>query len=411
MNGTEKNSNRFFDPDLLVAPDERYYCNLSLLVHAVRTGYVEDDWDSVVEMMDALAQLGELDNHSRLLRAKALMEIGKYDDSLTELIFLSSNDPWCATTQQLLGEVRLYKKRYKEAARSFTSAIGIKAVTSIVPGETVSYLGRAMAFTFMGRHSAAATDMHTFNTLSQLRKARNHFWNQRHAQCELYLETLPDKIHSLPAAQYLKVRNIMATRDYERALLAFPKVLSVSHVGLPFLYCRAVCNYKTNNLQACIADLTRIIGLATRVVLLELNPVVGEVDLVDITQVYSLRASCNKQLKNYSAAIEDYEKVLYFNPTSETYLARAQVLYGLGLIARALTDVTKAEETLADDLALQSLKMLCLARLERRQESAEIAQAILKREPDNSMAKLTLEILATEELFVAPPISSHWIAN
>ncbi len=411
MDGTDHKPNRFFDPDSLVTAAARYFCTINLIVQAVYKGYVQEDWETVVEMMEAAAQLGELDNHSRLLLAKAHLETGNYDASLRELIFLSSNDPWCGTTQQMLGEVRLHKKRYKEAARSFSSAITIKAMTNIIPAETVSYLGRAMSFTLMGRHSAAKTDMQTYAALSILKKARMHFWSGRFAQCADIIDNLPARQKELPSMQYLKIRNIMATRDYEKALQEFPKVISVSHVGLPILYCRALCNHKTKNLQACINDLTRITSLASRVVLLELNPVSSEVDIVEISQVYSLRADCNKELKNYSAALEDYERTIYLNPSPEVYLARAQVLYGLGLIARALSDVETAERELSDEQELQSLKMLCLARLGRHEEATTIATAMLKKLPDSNLAQLTLQVINNSEAFVVPTNLNHSIVN
>jgi tetratricopeptide (TPR) repeat protein len=400
-----------FDADRLVNPAERYSWILSLIKKSVQAGYLDGDWQSVMEITNSLTKLGELDDQSRLLRAKAMIELGRFDEATTELIALAAKDPWCATTQNLLGEARLYTKKYKDAIRSYANAISIKAMTSILPCETISYLGRAMAFTLLGRHQAAASDMNTYAMLSRLQKARLHFWSGRHTQCSLYLDTLPTRLRNLPAAQYLRIRNIMAVGDYDKALEEFPKAVASSHVSLPLLYCRAICNFKTGNLEACVSDLNKIIGLANRVVLLEVNPISREIELVDLGLLLNMRADCYKQLKNYSAAIEDYERVIYYNPSPETYLSRAQVLYRLGLVVRALADLEKASDKLGSDPELLSLKILCLNRLDRKHEAAKVARIMLVTNPQNEIARKTLQMLEQSMPFTPPVVQSQWIAQ
>jgi len=391
-----------FDVDQVMSSVERYRLILQLTEQAVTSGYVRNDWQGALNIVDSLAQLGELDTNSRLVRAKANIELGFLNDAMAELIELSNLDPWCATTQNLLGEVRLLKKKYKEAVRAFSNSINMKSITSLVTCETVSYLGRAMAFTFLNRWPAVIADMNTCSMLYHLKKARMHFWAGRHAQCALYLDILPDQIRSLPSAQYLRVRNIMASGRYDDALLEFPKLLCASYIGVPFLYSRAYCYFQTGDYQACINDLSKIINLSGRVVLIELNPVSRKVELVDICQVLKMRADSFKNLRQYPAAIEDYEKVIQCAPTAEVYLSRAQVLYSLGLVARALADIAKAEKSLSTEPELLSLKMLCLTRLNRDAEAMVLAQHILECEPGNTIAKMAMQVLHKSKEFSLP---------
>ncbi len=361
----------FFDPDQVFGPAERYSLMLKLTKQAVLAGYVRNDWLTVLDIVERLTQLGELDTTSRLLRSKANMEIGQFNEALAELIELSNSDPWCATTQNLLGEVRLLKKKYKDAVRAFSSAISVKSVSSLVTSETVSYVGRAMAFTFLGRWPAVVSDMNTCSELADLKKARMHYWAGRHIQCALHLESLPDRVKALPSAQYLRVQNIIASGRCDKALLEFPKLLSANYTGLSFLYLRSVCNFQTEDYQVCVTDLTKIVNLSKRIVVLELNPITREVDLVDICQILKMRAACYTNLRQYPAAIEDYERIIYWAPSSEIYLSRAQIFFNLGLFARSLADIGKAEETLSDNSQLKSLKVLCLSRLS--QQSSALA--------------------------------------
>jgi len=118
--------------------------------------------------------------------------------------------------------------------------------------------------------------------------------------------------------------------------------------------------------------------------------------------VLKMRADSFKNLRQYPAAIEDYEKVIQCAPTAEVYLSRAQVLYSLGLVARALADIAKAEKSLSTEPELLSLKMLCLTRLNRDAEAMVLAQHILECEPGNTIAKMAMQVLHKSKEFSLP---------
>jgi tetratricopeptide (TPR) repeat protein len=156
---------------------------------------------------------------------------------------------------------------------------------------------------------------------------------------------------------------------------------------------RAICNYRNGNIENCLTDLTKILNSGESIILLELNPILQKVQIVDLSQVLKLRAKCEKHLKNFSAALEDLEKAIYQNPDAATHRSRAEVLYKLGLAERALTDLDIAEEKLPADTNSQQLRMLCLTRIGRKDEAAKIAKSILEKEPGNTIATQTLRVL------------------
>ncbi|MDP3506402.1 MAG: hypothetical protein Q8T09_00300 [Candidatus Melainabacteria bacterium] len=393
MNSTAENTKSIIETNRLSIPAERYTYKLQLLQTSIIAGHCYGNWQGVLVITDRLKQLGDLDSHSRLLRAEALIRTGDDEQGIAELIELTNEDPWCAASHNLLGETRLMARKYKEAVRSYTTAISIKPISSIVPDEPLSYTGRAIALTLLGRHSPAAADVNLRDMLCELRKARIEFWSGRYKECSQTIKDLPQRIKDLPAAQYLKLRNTMAEGNYKQALQEFPKLRFNSRGGLPLLWMRALCNYRNGNIECCLTDLTKILNSGESIVLLELNPIVQKVQIVDLSQVLKLRAKCEKHLKNFSAALEDLEKAIYQNPDAATHRSRAEVLYKLGLAERALTDLDIAEKNLPADTKSQQLRMLCLTRIGRKDDAAKIAKSILAIEPGNTIATQTLKVL------------------
>lgn len=399
MNGTTEYTRSIIETERLQAPAERYMFKLQLLKQSIIAGHCYGDWQAVLAMTEMMKQLGDFDSHCRLLRAQANLELGNANEGTAELIELSNEDPWCAASHNLLGEARLMAKKYKEAVRSYTTAISIKPISSLVASDNVCYIGRAIALTFLGRHVSAATDVSMHEMLRQLRTARLHFWKGEHAECAETIKAFPSRVKDLPTAQYLKLRNTMATGNYKQALQEFPKLRFNSRGGLPLLWMRALCSFKTGRIESALIDLTKILNLGERIVLSELNPTTKEVEIVDLSQVLKLRATCEIQLKNFSAALEDLERAIYQSPDAESYFARADVLYRLGLPDRALADLEKAAELKGEDNESKLLKMLCLTRVSRRNEAAKIAQSILQTEPRNAIAKKTLSLIEQASYF------------
>jgi tetratricopeptide (TPR) repeat protein len=127
--------------------------------------------------------------------------------------------------------------------------------------------------------------------------------------------------------------------DYKSALIHFNKTIGISKYGLAY-FNRALTFIKLERYTDAFNDLTTCISIAKDTT----NESYFEVEY-KLPEIYWKRAKVNELLKNYSAAVSDYSKIIEItknDPGVYTYLNRANSYIKLKKFDLALLDLNKA---------------------------------------------------------------------
>lgn len=364
------------------------------LEKAIRQSFFNGDYTGALKTLAGLVECEGLEPYYTLIKAKCLLELRQFEAAHGLLSALARRDPWCADTHYLLGELRLFGKHYKKAVSSFSSSCQLKAPVTLFNTAILSFLGRAIALTFLGREGSASIDTSHVERLRPLKHAMTRYWCGDIDGAVEAFENLPLGVCRLPQARFFKGLLLQAQGLHAEALSTFPAVPAASYNGSPTLFFRALSHFHMANWARCASECSRILSMPALVVSIETWPATQSLRIVDITDVLKLRAECYIAMQNFGDALADYDRLAKLCPTPQVYMKRSSLLYRFGFARAAYDDAERAEQVTGCTLESLKLRMRCLLKMGKTGSASDIAHKILVESPNDEQARMTLAVLA-----------------
>lgn len=121
-------------------------------------------------------------------------------------------------------------------------------------------------------------------------------------------------------------KNLMAMRDYIKAINKFDEVLALDKKHPDALFNKSLCNYNLFEYQLALNDLNYLAGIVP-----------------NVSDVFNLRGLVKMGLKDTSAALLDFNKAIILDKNfPEAYMNRGKALIHIGKNEDALKDLVKA---------------------------------------------------------------------
>ena len=199
------------------------------------------------------------------------------------------------------------------------------------------------------RQSMANKSLTDFNKAEQLNSNEASLYSYRGLLFEDYLNDKAAALRDYLKQEKLEPNNIwpifyqgniyLELGDFEKATVKYNSVIKINQYGLAY-FNRALTFIKMERYTDAFNDLTTCISIAKD----STNESYFEVEY-KLPEIYWKRAKVNELLKNYSAAVSDYSKIIEItknDPGVYTYLDRANSYIKLKKLDLALSDLNKA---------------------------------------------------------------------
>lgn len=365
-----------------------------ILEQAIRIGLFRGNLHGALELLKSVPDRKQIEPFISLIEARCLIDLKQFKRAEEKISELTKAEPGCADTHYLNGELRLLIKRYKQAVFSFSTSCQLRPAVSLFNVYFLSYLGRQIGLTFLGREGSASIDGYLLERMRPLKQAMSMYWCGDYHGAKEMIEELPNSVSKLPHAKFFKGLLLQALGKHAEALEAFPSARAEGYSSSATYFFRALSHYHMGNWEKCALACTRILEMPLGVISLELWPATQSVRIIDVTEVLKMRSESFTKLENYGDALADYDRLVEIDPTCESLMKRSSTLYRFGFARAAYEDIVRAESLNGETIESRRQKMRCLVKMGKTKSAMEMALTLLEENPEDEFARMTLELLS-----------------
>ncbi len=256
-------------------------------------------------------------------RARLYLAMNRLADARTECTKALAIDPKNLQARRTRSYCFFMMKDYKKGLDDINIALKDETPYPVDMNFTGDYENRAKALLLLGKKNEAKKDERYIAAdrfLRQAIQAREGAGVEKAiACCDQALALDSTSLRAL-LFKALCLNNLMRMPECIKVL---NRLLSLKPNLVPALYLRADCYRETKQPEKAIADLSKIIEINPPLVMFKYAAHTGRLrdkftyaddQVVNVADIYFLRANCFATLKKYDLALKDFEKVLELDP-------------------------------------------------------------------------------------------------